>query len=457
MPFKLKTPVFLENLNSVESSFESNNFFVRFFRLAILNILSNLMIPLSGFLSVAFLGHLGELYHLAGVTLAAILFNFLYRTLGFLRMSTTGITAQAVGRSEEDQVWLALLRNTLLALIIGLIIIVLQSPLRVVGFVILDATTDIKASGAAYYDTRIWGVPAALVNFVLIGWFLGREESGKVLLLSLLGNGCNILLDYLLIIRLHWDSMGAGLATALSQSLMCLVGLLFVIREFPWTRIQEIKSQLFVSSALIEYLSLNRDIFIRTFVFLSTFSLFTNYSSGMGIDILTENALLLQALSVTIYLIDGLAYATETLAGNFKGQDTPEQLLPLLQISFKTCFLIGLLCAGVFVVFQKPLFGLLTNHSEILEPLKNYVPWLFPVLGFGSIAFMLDGYFLGLAEGAILRNAALVATFIGFIPMAVVAWHLHRNDLLWLALSLFMCARVILLGVKVPQSLKARQ
>ncbi|MBD2017167.1 MATE family efflux transporter [Microcoleus sp. FACHB-53] len=430
------------------------DFLPRFFRLASVNILSNLMVPLAGLTSVAFLGHLGDIRHLAGVTLSTVLFNYIYRTLGFLRMSTTGMTAQAVGREDEEGVLLTGLRNGILALGLGITILILQYPLQEIGFALLSATSDVKASGQAYYDARIWAAPATLLNFVLIGWFLGREQSGKVLVLSAVGNAANIMLDYLLIVRLGWESAGAGFATAISQYLMLLIGIIFLCREVRWKEIQAVSGQLFDLSTLKETLTLNRDIFIRTFAFLSTFSIFTNLSSGMGTMTLTENALLLQVVTLAIYFIDGLAFATESLSGIFCGKEDHAQLTSLVGISGGTALILGLSLALVFVLFPEPLFGLLTNHSEVIDSMGHYVSWLLPLLGFGSIAFILDGYFLGLAEGPTIRSAALTATLLGFAPSAIAAWLFHSSHLLWLAMSLFMVARVVTLGVQLPRTLK---
>ncbi|AFZ19302.1 guanitoxin biosynthesis MATE family efflux transporter GntT [Allocoleopsis franciscana] len=430
------------------------DFLPRFFRLASVNILSNLMVPLAGLISVAFLGHLGDIRHLAGVTLSTVLFNYIYRTFGFLRMSTTGMTAQAVGREDEQGVLITGLRNGILALGLGMMILILQYPLQEIGFALLSATSDVKASGQAYYDARIWAAPATLLNFVLIGWFLGREQSGKVLVLSAVGNAANILLDYLLIVRLGWESAGAGFATAMSQYLMLLIGIIFICREVRWKEIRGVAGQLFDLSALKEALALNRDIFIRTFAFLSTFSIFTNLSSAMGTMMLTENALLLQVVTLAIYFIDGLAFATESLAGIYRGKEDNEQLTSLVGISGGTGLVLGLSLALVFVLFPEPLFGLLTNHTEVIDSLDQYVSWLLPILGFGSIAFILDGYFLGLAEGPTIRSAALTATLLGFAPSAIAAWLFHSSHLLWLAMSLFMVARVITLGVQLPRTLK---
>jgi multidrug resistance protein, MATE family len=433
---------------------EQSDFLPRFFRLAIVNVLSNLMVPLAGLISIAFLGHLMEIRHLAGVTMSTILFNYIYRTMGFLRMGTTGTTAQAVGRDDREAVLLTGLRNGVLALGLGVIILVLQYPLQELGFTLLNAAPEVKLSGQAYYATRIWGAPATLLNFVVIGWFLGREQSGKVLVLSIVGNGVNILLDYLFIVRYGWESAGAGMATAVSQYLMLLVGMIFVCRDVQLKEVRAIAKQVLNLSELKACLVLNGDIFIRTFAFLSTFSIFTNLSSAMGTIMLAENTLLLQVVTLAAYFIDGLAFATESLVGIYRGKDANHQLAFLIRIAGGTSLFLGLTLALVFVIFPGPLFSVLTNHSEVLDRINIYVPWLLPVLGFGSIAFILDGYFLGLAEGPTIRSAALAATLLGFIPIAIIAWQLNSSHLLWLAMSLFMAARVVTLSVQVPRTLK---
>jgi MATE family multidrug resistance protein len=177
---------------------EQYDFLPRFYRLAIANILSNLMIPLAGLISVAFLGHLQEIDALAGVCIANILFNLVYLILEFLRMGTTGLTAQAVGADDQEAALLVGLRNGLIALGLGIVLLILQYPLREVGFSLLSADIDVKAAGIDYFNARIWGAPAVLLNFVLIGWLLGREENSKVVVLSVIGNAANIILNYTL-------------------------------------------------------------------------------------------------------------------------------------------------------------------------------------------------------------------------------------------------------------------
>ncbi|NJR64457.1 MAG: MATE family efflux transporter [Leptolyngbyaceae cyanobacterium CRU_2_3] len=416
------------------------------------------MVPLAGLANTAFLGHLAEIGSLAGVALTTVLFNYIYWTFGFLRMGTTGTTAQAVGRGDRDTVLLIGLRHGLLALAIGLLILLLQSPLRSLGFALLSAAPDAEAAGKAYYDALIWGAPATLINYVLIGWFLGQGQSRKVLLLSLVSNASNVLLDYELILRLGWESTGAGLATAASQYLMLLTGIVLIaqdVQAVTVVRIRSLAAQLLDTSAVKAAFLLNREILIRTFALVSTFALFTQISSGLGTDILSTNAILLQVVGLASYFIDGLAFATESLAGVLLGQGNSAELSRLLRVSGGTSLGIGLLFAIAFVLFPLPLCKLLTNHSEILDHLPTVVPWLLPVLGFGSIAYMLDGYFLGLAQGPILRQSTLIAAIAGFPPGAIAAWYWHSSPLLWFALACFMAARAITLGLQVPRSLRA--
>ncbi|MCG8363122.1 MAG: MATE family efflux transporter [Pseudanabaenales cyanobacterium] len=427
----------------------------RLFRLAIANILANLMTPLAGIVDTAFLGHLADIRHLGGVALATVLFNFIYWSFGFLRMGTTGMTAQAAGRQADREVLLIGLRHGGIALGIGLLILLLQIPIRELGFSLLSATPAVKLSGQTFYDARIWGAPAVLINLVLLGWFLGREKGSWVLLLSLVGNGGNVLLDYLFIVQWGWASTGAGWATAASQYLVLGVGLVLVGREVPWQAINAAIPQLWDTAAFQALFQLNRDILIRTFALVSSFALFTNLSSALGAKVLAANTLLLQIVTLGAYFIDGLAFATESLAGSFHGSGDRQQLAALVKLSGGVSLSLGIIFALVFALLPRPLFSLLTHHIEVLEQADRYVWWLLPVLGFGSVAFMLDGYFLGLTAGRALRNSTVLATGGGFLPVAIVAWNCQNPQLLWLALTLFMATRAITLGIVVPRTLKA--
>jgi multidrug resistance protein, MATE family len=426
----------------------------RFFQLAITNILANLLVPLAGLMDVAFLGHLTEIRHLAGVTLATVLFNYLYWTFGFLRMGTTGMTAQAIGRHDADAALLVGLRNGAIALGLGILLILFQYPLRIAGFTLLNATPEVKASGQAFYDALIWGAPATLLNFVILGWYLGRSQSILVLLLSAVSNLSNVGLDYLFIVRWGWESKGAGAATALSQGVMLLVGLGLVSREIGVAQVRRVAKHLLNPTAIKAAVMLNGELVLRTFALISTFAMFTNLSSSLGTEILSTNAVLLQVVTLAAYFIDGLAFALESFAGTLSARKELTQLALLLQVATGIGFGLGLLVSLAFTLAPTALFQILTNHREILDRIGDYTLWLIPVLGFGSIAYILDGYFLGLTAGRLLRRSVIIAAIAGFMPMAIAAWHFRNAHLLWFALTLFMALRAIALGIEIPKTLQ---
>lgn len=417
-----------------------------FGRLAIANIISNLMVPLAGLIDTAFLGHLADIRHLAGVALANVLFNMIYWSFGFLRMGTTGLIAQAVGRDNPTEQWQVGVRSLSIAFGLGLVILVVQYPLQLVGFSILRADADVLEAGLTFYQGRIWGAPAVLINYVLLGWFLGIGHGKRVIILAVIGNGTNILLDYWMIVRLGWDSYGAGLATALSQYVMLLMGVLLLVRSVPWQQVWQQWPKLWTFHALKTLLRLNRDIMVRTWALLLSFGVFVNLSGAMGTEILAVNTLLLQALALTSHFLDGIAFATETYAGQFYGQGDQAKLQALVRMGGGISLGLGLGIGISFATFSHVLFGLLTDHQTILIQLSHYVVWLLPVFGFGAVAFMLDGYFLGLTSSEILRNSTVMATVVGFCPLAIVAYLLQNSHVLWLAMASFMLMRALTLS-----------
>lgn len=413
-----------------------------------------MMVPLAGLVDTAFLGHLADIRHLAGVILASILFDYLYRVLKFLRSSTNALTAQATGENDSQAILLAGLRSGLIALAIGLAIILLQYPIQQVGFAILGGSQEVESSGLEYFYGRIWGAPAVLINFVLIGWFLGREMNQVVLLLALIGNGANVLLDYLMIFQWGWASAGAGWATALSQYLAMVTGLvvaaLTTSRQDFWRALPHLRDW----PALREAVALKGNLLVRFLALISTYAIFTNLSSNLGTITLAQNGLLLQIALLSQFTIQGVGLTTQTLTGNFKAKGEVEYILPLLLVSLATTLPIALGFAGVTVLFPQTVFGLLTSHGEVSGQITDYSFWLVPLLQLTAVAFMLEGYFIGMKEGTILRNMVLLAFGVGFLPLALSATYLHSNHLLWLSLLGYMATLAIGLAAYIPGRLK---
>ena len=422
----------------------------RFFRLTCYNILANVTAPLVGLVDVAMLGHLAEIRFLAGVALGGVVFDLLYWSFGFLRMGTTGTTAQALGRAqagraERSEVFLILGRFMLLALAVAALLFAARSLIGDLSFALLSGEPGVEAAGREYFDARILGVPAALANLVFIGWFLGREESRRVLVMTVVANLANVALNYVLILRLGLATRGAGLASAASQYLMLAIAVWLYSRSrepvrWSWQEILDRRRWR-------EMASLNTDIVIRTLFLVGCFALFTNLSSLLGVVVLAANALLLRIFTVATLIIDGAAFAIESLAGIFHGAGSRGELRRVMRlglavgIAFAAAFLVAIILA------PKAILGLLTSHVEVVELASALRWWLVPVLLFGAAAYLYDGLFIGLTAGRPLRNAMLFSSFGAFLPVALLSLALESAHLLWLALAVFMLARVVTLEI----------
>ncbi|MEM7065469.1 MAG: guanitoxin biosynthesis MATE family efflux transporter GntT [Cyanobacteria bacterium P01_B01_bin.77] len=428
------------------------DFLPRFYRLAVVGMFSNMMVPLAGLCDTAFLGHLSDINYLAGVILGSILFDYLYRILKFLRNSTNALTAQAVGEDDATGVLVAVLRCGLVALAIALVILLLQYPIHQLGFTILSGAPETEQAGLAYFNARIWGAPAVLLNFVLIGWFLGREKNGVVFLISLIANGSNVLLDYVMINRWGWESAGAGLATALSQYLGLVAGLMAMALTIDWSCVKQAMPQVLDRQALASTLILKGNILVRFLALISAYSIFTNLSATFGTASLAENGLLLQIALLSQFTVQGVGMTAQTLIGNFKGQGRTDQYLPVLKTAVLTSLIISLGFALSAVVFPETMFALLTSHREVSQAMGSYAAWLVPLLSITSVAFMLEGYFIGLKEGAVLRDGALLGFGLGFTPLTLLAMYLHNSYLLWTALTAYMTILMLFLVYKLVKT-----
>ena len=427
----------------------------RFLRLSGPNIASNLLVPLASAIDIALLGHLADVEDLAGVALGTVLFDYVFWTFGFLRMATTGLTAQARGRSDRLGEQLVAWRGLSIALAAGLAILVVHRPLGAAGFAIMQGDASLHAVANEYYRWRILGAPFTLANYALLGWFLGREQSGRALAMSAAGHGTNIVLDLWFIAGLGLGAAGAGAATALSQVAMFGSALALGGRALVPDTWGALRAQLLERAALREFFSLSRDITIRTLLLVSTFAAFTNIAAAMGTAVLAATAVLRQIVMVAAWFTDGFAFAVESLAGHFHGAGRSDQLAGMLRIAMTWSLGTTLVFVALAVGLPELVLGVFTDKPELLEIAKRYRWWLIPVLGLGAPAYVFDGYFLGLTAGRTLRIAMFWSVALGFVPLAALAMWTRNADLLWASLASFMLARTISLGMKSGATLRA--
>ncbi|MFQ3854994.1 MATE family efflux transporter [Leptospira kirschneri] len=427
----------------------------KFYKLTFYNILANITVPLTGLVDTAILGNLNTYVFMAGAALSGIIFDFMFWMFGFLRMGTTGLTAQAIGEKNEKESIFILIRSISLACFFGAMILILSPWIREIGFQILEGSSEVKTAGVSYFDARISGSIAVLCNYVFTGWFLGRGKSSIVLIGTLVGNGINILLDVWFILKLGWEAYGAGLATSISQFGMLFV---FISSFFIELKIQNIlkfllsnNKSLFSVQGFSSLLHLNKDIFLRTLFLIVTFSVFRNFSSEAGTEILAANSILLQLILVSAYLVDGAAFATESLAGNIYGKKNWKLLKELLYLAFYNSIFFTSIFLGFVFLFPNLIFGMITKSDKVFSLLIDYRFWLFPVLEVGAIAFILDGFFIGLTKGKILRNSMLISTAFFFFPIVYLGKIQKDNHLLWFSLVLLMVGRALTLSFQAKK------
>jgi len=421
----------------------------RFVRLTWTNILANITVPLAGLVDTAMLGHLPSIRYLAGVALASILFDYVYWTFGFLRMGTTGLTAQAVGRGAESEVYGTLYRAALTALGIGLLLLIFQIPIRDAGLGLLHGTPDVMNAARDYFSARIWAAPAALLNFACIGWLLGRERARSVLLMTVVANVTNIGFNWLFIVRLGLAARGAGLATMVSQYAMLAVAIVLILRS---GRPGQPETDAFRWGRWVELLRINFDIVVRTLCLVSVFAAFTNLSSILGTVALAANTLILRILTLSAYAVDGAAFASESLAGYTLGKRDMAGLRHVVRMSLRVGLGFSMLLLLLVAIAPNALLGLLTSHRDVIDQSMRFLPWLVPTLLAGSLAYMYDGIFLGMTEVRRLRNAMLGSAAL-FVPLAYSAWSLRSIHLLWMSLAAFHLVRPIALWYQLRRVL----
>ena len=413
----------------------------RFWRLALFNIGSNLTVPLSGLVDTAMLGWLPEVRFLAGVALASLIFDYIYFGLGFLRMSTTGQTAQAEGAKQDSSP--VLFRSLTIAVILATLVLLARPLIEHLAFAVLSGTPDVEAAGRDYFRARVWGAPGVICQLALLGWLLGRERSGSVLVVMSVTNLCNIALNWWFILHLGLEARGAGLATAIAQTAGALVAAGFVLAALE-TGPKRFRAALRLEP-MLSLIRLNSQLFIRTLLLVSCFALFTDVSARLGTIVLASNAILLRWVTLLSYLVDGIAYATETIIGRLWGARDRRQLQSLLHHALLGGSALGALVWLPLVVAPEPIINLFSVNQEVISEAVKRSLWIAPLGLFGALAYVYDGFYLGATQGRRLLTSMLVAAGVS-IGVILTASMRQDPSLLWIGLVTLMALRALTLA-----------
>ncbi|KQV42001.1 MATE family efflux transporter [Rhizobium sp. Root73] len=405
--------------------------------------------PLLGLVDTAVVGQLGQATMLAGLAVGAIVFDLIFTTFNFLRSATTGLVAQAFGRGDKAEEQAVFWRSLSIALVSGSIALVLSPLLLAAGIWLLAPGPDIEGVTRIYFTYRILAAPAALANYAILGFVLGRGQGTTGLLLQTLINGINIVLSIFLGLHLGWGVMGVALATVTGEVIGAVVGFVVVFARFDRS-VAPSWATVFSPARLKPLFGLNRDIMIRSFVLLAAFTLMTRIGTSFGPVTLAANSVLMTIFLVAGYYLDGLANAAEQLTGRAIGARFRPAFDRALRMTAIWSFALAGFTTIAFLIFGNRLIDLLTTATDVRAEAYSYMPWAAITALTGALAFLMDGVFIGATWSRDMRNMMLLA-FAGYGAALCLLVPVFGNHGLWAALNLFLLFRGLFLMVLVPR------
>lgn len=416
-------------------------------RLAIPNILSNIAVPLLGLVDTALMGRMESEAYLGAIALGGIMFSFIYWGLGFIRMGTTGLTAQAFGRQDPAEGIAVLARALLVGGIATVILLIIQLPLGEFGFRLLEAEAKgddielIKQLSREYFYIRIWAAPANIGLMALLGWFLGMQNARFPMILIVAVNLFNILFNLLFIYGFDMKSDGVALGTVVAQYLgLILAIILFSLRYRD--HLQYLKRETVLQMSKIkQFFSVNADIFIRTMLLVFSLAFVNAKSFALDDNTLAINAILMQYFMMMSYAVDGFAYAAESLTGRFIGEGSPEKLRIVVKKLLIWGMGFGAVFALVYLAFGKAMLHIFTDQADLIQAAAEYVPWLALIALLAPLAFVWDGIYIGATATKAMRNSMIIAVLFIFLPTYYLSIGELHNHGIWLSMTVLMVAR----------------
>ena len=411
-------------------------------RLAIPNIASNVSVPMLGAVDLMLMGHLSTEKHLGAVAIGGIIFNMIYWGFGFLRMSSTGMTAQAYGAGNSERCLSILKVALLFAFISSILLIVFFPIIAEISFRLIEAKI--------YLRICIFAAPATLALHAFHGWFLGLQNAKYPMILAITVNSLNIVLNVLFVKVFQMKSDGVALGTACAQyfGLFLAIGLfLYRYRKLLGNALSLVALDL---SILRQFLIISRDIFIRTLCLVLSHAFFTSKSALISDAVLAVNAILLQFIIFVAYAVDGFAFATESLVGKYKGALDYINLKLAVKYAFAWAYIFGCIFSLTFLVVGENILRLFTNQEVIITQAMPYMIWvvLAPIINIAP--YIWDGVFLGATATPIMRNAMICSTLCIFLP-SYYLFIPYGNHGLWFSLTLLNIARGISLSLLAPK------
>lgn len=419
-------------------------------RLAIPSILANITIPLVGLVDTAIVGHISDAHAIGGIAIGTMLFDLLYWNFGFLRVGTSGMTAQAFGRGDREHCARLLTQSVSIALIGAAIIWALQWLFVTATLAIIPCSAEVAAFARKYFFIRVWAAPATLSLMAIKGWFIGMQDTVSPMITDMVVNVVNMAVSYVLAVYTPMGALGVALGTVIAQVTGLLLGVLIIVWKYRhvwkglsiWQLAKDRKG-------IRNLISLNANLFVRSLCFMIVYVGFTSLSSMYGDTDLAVCSILMKLFMLVSYFVDGFAYAGEALVGKYIGASLPitnrlSPLASLVRLLFLWSLGVGALFTVLFALSYMPMYRMMTSDVVVLERLKDFVGWLIAMPIVSTLAFMWDGVFTGATAGKQIRNAMIWAA-VGFVLGYVATYHWLGTHALFVGYFLHLAARVIYL------------
>ncbi len=411
--------------------------------LAIPNIISNITVPLLGMVDMALVGHLGNDSLIGAMAIGVAIFNFIYWNFAFLRMGTSGLVAQAFGARNFREVGSVFVRSVSVALLVAVLLLLFRHGIGKLAFRMMEGSTETMQAAAEYFYIRLWAAPATLSLFAFQGWFIGMQNSRFPMYISIMINVVNVIFGVWFVYGLHWGIAGVAWSTVVAQySGLLTASLLWLIYYRRFIRQVSLRES-FDLRPMVRFFRVNRDIFLRTACIVIVYTFFTSASSGMGDTILAINSLLMQLFTLFSYMMDGFAFAAESLIGRYVGARNAVMVQRSLRGLLAWSGGVALLYVVIYALFWEPLLGLFTSSPAILTGAADYILWVIAVPLIGFAPFLVDGALIGATATRVMRNSVFLST-VAFFVVYFALRGVVGNNALWLAFMVFLVLRGLL-------------
>lgn len=412
----------------------------RILGLAVPSIISNITVPLLGLVDVSIVGHLGSATYIGAIAVGGMLFSMIYWIFGFLRMGTSGLTAQAYGRRDLAEVILLFVRSLGIAFGLALLLIMLQYPILKVAFTLIDATPAIKDLASLYFRICIWGAPAVLGLYSFAGWFVGMQNSRFPMYIAITQNVVNIAASLFFVFIWNRGVAGVAMGTLVAQYAGLLMASLLwygyyrrLWQKLNWKMLTDYE-------AMRSFFILNRDIFFRTLCLVAVTTYFTSRGAEQGDIILAVNTLMMQLFTLYSYIMDGFAYAGEALTGRYVGAHNQADLRRMIRTLFAWGIGLALAFTLLYGIGGSSFLGLLTNEQEVLNASSDYFYWVLAIPLAGMATFLWDGIYIGATASRQMLYSMLVASVSFFILQRIFQQQMG-NHALWMAFIAYLFLR----------------